>query len=186
MNCPPKSWTEKPAEGGKMSNLNSIIDGQRQFFFSGESKIEDFRRENLEKLKALLNLHEDDILLALKKDLGKSNLEAYISEISFLKQEIDFALDNLKEWMKPIREKTPIQAMTAKSYILYEPLGVTLIIAPWNYPFQLAIDPLIAAMASGNTVILKTSSKTKETSKLIRSILNDYFRKDYIYVVDND
>lgn len=169
-----------------MNELKEIIEGQRAFFYGGSSKIEAFRRKSLEKLESLLEIYEDDILLALNKDLGKSNFEGYIAEISFLKQEIAFALAKLKKWMKPIREKTPLQAMPATSYTLYEPLGVTLIIAPWNYPFQLAIDPLIAAIASGNTAIIKTSSKTRETSRLIRAMINDNFSKDYIYVVDND
>lgn len=169
-----------------MTDLNRIIDRQREFFYGGFTKTEDFRRKKLERLRDLIDLCEENILHALELDLGKANFEAYISEISFAKEEIKFALDNLSDWMKPVREKTPLTAMPAKSYSLYEPLGVTLIIAPWNYPFLLAIDPLIGAIASGNTVILKTSSKTKETSKLISSMLNDYFEEEFIYVADND
>lgn len=169
-----------------MSNLYSIIDRQREFFYSGYTKTETFRRENLEKLRDLVDLYEDEILACLKVDLGKSNFEAYVSEISFLKEEIKFALDNLSDWMKPIREKTPIQAMPAKSYTLYEPLGVNLIIAPWNYPFLLALDPVVSAIASGNTVILKTSSKTLATTEVITTMINNHFPEEYIYVVDND
>ncbi len=169
-----------------MTDLDRIIDRQREFFYGGFTKTEDFRRKKLERLRDLIDLCEENILHALDMDLGKANFEAYVSEISFAKEEINFALDNLSDWMKPVREKTPLTAMPAKSYSLYEPLGITLIIAPWNYPFLLAIDPLIGAIASGNTVILKTSSKTKETSKLIRSMLNDYFEEEFIYVVDND
>lgn len=113
-----------------MSKIHSIIDRQREYFYSGVTKTENFRRGNLEKLRVLINIFEDNILMALAKDLGKSNFEAYVSEISFLKEEIKFSLDNLKDRMKPIREKTPIQAMPAKSYTLYEPLGVNLIISP--------------------------------------------------------
>lgn len=169
-----------------MTDLDKIIERQREYYYGGFTKTEDFRRKKLEKLRDLIDLCEENILNALDMDLGKANFEAYVSEISFAKEEIKFALDNLSDWMKPVREKTPLTAMPAKSYSLYEPLGVTLIIAPWNYPFLLAIDPLIGAIASGNTVILKTSSKTKETSKLIRSMLNDYFEEEFIYVVDND
>lgn len=169
-----------------MTDLDKIIERQREYYYGGFTKTEDFRRKKLERLRDLIDLCEENILHALDMDLGKANFEAYVSEISFAKEEIKFALDNLSDWMKPVREKTPLTAMPAKSYSLYEPLGVTLIIAPWNYPFLLAIDPLIGAIASGNTVILKTSSKTKETSKLIRSMLNDYFEEEFIYVVDND
>ena len=169
-----------------MTDLDKIIERQREYYYGGFTKTEDFRRKKLERLRDLIDLCEENILHALDMDLGKANFEAYVSEISFAKEEIKFALDNLSDWMKPVRERTPLTAMPAKSYSLYEPLGVTLIIAPWNYPFLLAIDPLIWAIASGNTVILKTSSKTKETSKLIRSMLNDYFEEEFIYVVDND
>lgn len=169
-----------------MTDLDKIIERQREYYYGGFTKTEDFRRKKLERLRDLIDLCEENILHALDMDLGKANFEAYVSEISFAKEEIKFALDNLSDWMKPVREKIPLTAMPAKSYSLYEPLGVTLIIAPWNYPFLLAIDPLIGAIASGNTVILKTSSKTKETSKLIRSMLNDYFEEEFIYVVDND
>lgn len=169
-----------------MTDLDKIIERQREYYYGGFTKTEDFRRKKLERLRDLIDLCEENILHALDMDLGKANFEAYVSEISFAKEEIKFALDNLSDWMKPVREKTPLTAMPAKSYSLYEPLGVTLIIASWNYPFLLAIDPLIGAIASGNTVILKTSSKIKETSKLIRSMLNDYFEEEFIYVVDND
>ncbi|MCI5972101.1 MAG: aldehyde dehydrogenase family protein [Anaerococcus sp.] len=169
-----------------MTDLDKIIERQREYFYGGFTKTEDFRRKKLERLRDLIDLCEENILHALDMDLGKANFEAYVSEISFAKEEIKFAIDNLSDWMKPVREKTPLTAMPAKSYSLYEPLGVTLIIAPWNYPFLLAIDPLIGAIASGNTVILKTSSKTKETSRLIRSMINDYFEEEFIYVVDND
>ena len=166
--------------------LDKIVDLQRQYFYSGESKTEDFRLRNLAKLKDLLLIFEDNILMALNKDLGKSNFEAYASELSLAYEELDMAMENLDEWMKPIHEKTNLISMPAKSYSLYEPLGVTLIISPWNYPFILAIDPLIGAMAAGNTIILKTSRKSKHTSELLKTIINTNFDKEYIYVVDND
>ena len=167
-------------------NLANIVNLQREYFYSGQTKTYDFRIYNLKKLRAIIEMFEDNILMALAKDLGKSNFESYTTEILMLYEEIDMAIENLEEWMNPIIEKTPITSMPAKSYTLYEPMGITLIISPWNYPFQLAMDPLIGAIGAGNTVILKTSRKSKETSKLIRSILNKNFDPEFIYVVDND
>lgn len=167
-------------------NLENIVDLQREYFYSGETKPLDFRIENLKKLRNLIEMFEENILMALAKDLAKSNFEAYTTEIYMCYEEIDMAIENLEEWMKPEAVKTPLMAMPAKSYHLYEPMGVTLIISPWNYPFQLAMDPLIGAIAAGNTVILKTSRKSKHTSEFIKDILNSNFDPAYIHVVDND
>lgn len=165
--------------------LKNIVDLQREYFYSGVTKTKEFRIANLLKLKEIIKTFEDNVLMALAKDLGKSNFEAYSTELTLIYEEIDLAVENLDEWMEPIPEKTPLMTMPAKSYTLYEPLGVTLIISPWNYPFVLAIDPLIGAMAAGNTAILKTSRKTSYTSELIMDLLNNNFGPEYIHVVDN-
>ena len=166
-------------------DLKYIVDLQRSYFYSGETKTREFRIANLKKLRNLIETYEDNILMALAKDLGKSNFEAYSTELVMAYEEIDMAIENLDEWMKPVSEKTPLTSIPAKSYTLYEPLGVTLILSPWNYPFLLAIDPLIGAMAAGNTIILKTSRKSVETSDLIRKLINNNFNPAYIHVVDN-
>lgn len=124
-------------------NLANIVDLQREYFYSGQTKTLGFRLTNLQKLKDLLVKFEDNILMALAKDLGKSNFEAYSTELTMAYEEINLAIDNLEDWMKPIDEKTSLMSMPAKSYTLYEPMGVTLIISPWNYPFLLAVDPII-------------------------------------------
>lgn len=167
-------------------NLEQVVNLQREYFYSGETKTLDFRLKNLQKLKDILINFEDNILMALAKDLGKSNFEAYATELSMAYEEIKLAMDNLEEWMEPIAEKTPLMSMPGRSYTLFEPMGVTLIISPWNYPFLLAIDPLIGAIAAGNTVILKTSRKSKHTSSLIHEIINANFDPNYIFVVDNN
>ncbi|WP_306489579.1 aldehyde dehydrogenase family protein [Anaerococcus octavius] len=166
-------------------NLANIVDLQREYFYSGQTKTLGFRLTNLQKLKDLLVKFEDNILMALAKDLGKSNFEAYSTELTMAYEEINLAIDNLEDWMKPIDEKTSLMSMPAKSYTLYEPMGVTLIISPWNYPFLLAVDPIIGAMAAGNTIILKTSRKSKHTSNLLRELVNANFDSRYLYVVDN-
>ena len=167
-------------------NLSNVFDLQREYFFSGQTKTKDFRIENLKKLNNILENYEDDILRALNKDLSKSNFEAYASELTMAYDEIDLAIKNLGKWMKAIKEKTSATSMPAKSYTLYEPLGVTLIISPWNYPFLLAIDPIIGAMAAGNTIILKASRKSKYTTELLKDILNSNFDPKYLFVVDNE
>lgn len=167
-------------------NLSNVVDLQREYFFSGQTKTKEFRIENLKKLNNILEMFEDNILMALSKDLGKSNFEAYASELTMVYDEIDLAIENLGKWMEPIQEKTSVASMPAKSYTLYEPLGVTLILSPWNYPFLLSIDPIIGAVAAGNTIILKTSRKSKNTTELLKDILNANFDPEYLFVVDND
>lgn len=169
-----------------MNTLEKIIEEQKIFFNTGLTNTEDFRKKALINLKKSINKNKNEILHALKMDLNKSQTEAYISEIASAYSEIDFALKNLSDWMKDKREITNMEAMPGKSFTRYEPLGLTLIISPWNYPFLLAIDPIINAIASGNTVILKTSRKAAYTSKIIKKILDNNFDRSYIYCVDNE
>lgn len=169
-----------------MNELEKIIEEQKIFFRTGRTNTEDFRKKALIKLKNSIKKYKEDILYALKMDLNKSSTESYISEISNVYGEIDFALKNLSDWMKDTREITNIEAAPAKSFTRYEPLGLTLIISPWNYPFLLAIDPIVNAISSGNTIILKTSRKAIYTSKIIKKLLDESFDRSFIYCVDNE
>lgn len=169
-----------------MNELEKIIEEQKIFFRTGRTNTEDFRKKALIKLKNSIKKYRDDILYALKMDLNKSTTESYISEIANVYGEIDFALKNLSDWMKDKSEITNIEAAPAKSFTRYEPLGLTLVISPWNYPFLLAIDPIVNAISSGNTIILKTSRKAFYTSKIIKKILDDSFDRSFIYCVDNE
>ena len=169
-----------------MNELEKIIEEQKIFFRRGRTNTEDFRKKALIKLKNSMKKYRDDILYALKMDLNKSTTESYISEIANVYGEIDFALKNLSDWMKDKSEITNIEAAPAKSFTRYEPLGLTLVISPWNYPFLLAIDPIVNAISSGNTIILKTSRKAFYTSKIIKKILDDSFDRSFIYCVDNE
>lgn len=166
--------------------LDQIIEKQREFFLEGKSKSYDFRIKMLKKLRSGLVANEEDILLALEKDLGKSNFESYITEYSFVLEEIDFAIKNLKKWMKTKKTSPSLSTFPAKSFYVYEPLGVTLIISPWNYPFNLSLGPVVGAIASGNTVILKTSSKSVATTDIISKIVGDNFREEFFIHLDND
>ena len=169
-----------------MKELEKIINEQKIFFKTGLTNTEDFRKKALITLKNSINKYKDEIIYALKMDLNKSSTESYISEIASAFAEIDFSLKNLSDWMKDTREITNMEAMPAKSFTRYEPLGVTLIISPWNYPFLLAINPIVNAISSGNTVILKTSKKSSYTSKIIKKLIDESFDRAFIYCVDNE
>lgn len=169
-----------------MKELEKIINEQKIFFRTGLTNTEDFRKKALITLKNSIDKYKEEIIYALKMDLNKSSTESYISEIASAYAEIDFSLKNLSDWMKDTREITNMEAMPAKSFTRYEPLGVTLIISPWNYPFLLAINPIVNAISSGNTVILKTSKKSSYTSKVIKKLLDESFDRAFIYCVDNE
>lgn len=123
-------------------NLDQIIKNQREFFLGDNTKSYDFRIRQLDKLENAIRENEGEILSALEKDLGKSNFESFITEYYFVLEEIKFAKKNLKKWMKKKRVRKSLTTFPAKSFYIYEPLGVTLIISPWNYPFNLSLGPL--------------------------------------------
>lgn len=167
-------------------NLDQIIKNQREFFLGDNTKSYDFRIRQLDKLENAIRENEGEILSALEKDLGKSNFESFITEYHFVLEEIKFAKKNLKKWMKKKIVRKSLTTFPVKSFYIYEPLGVTLIISPWNYPFNLSLGPLAPAIAAGNTVILKTSSKSKATTDIISKLIRDNFRDEYIIHLDNE
>ena len=167
-------------------HLNDIYNKQQLFFNSGVTKSYDFRLNQLQKLKNCIKNHESEILEALQKDLNKSAFEGYVTEIGMVYEEINFAIKSLKKWMKPKRANTPLSLMPSSSKIYSEPLGIVLIIAPWNYPFQLNIAPLIAAISAGNTVILKPSELAVHTEHLLLNLITKHFDEAYIAVTTID
>ena len=166
--------------------MQTYLDEQRNFYKTGVTHTYTFRKNQLIKLKNAIIAHEDDIKDALKKDLNKSSFEAYSTEIGFCLYSISKTLKKLKRWMKPKRVKTPIYMPFTKSYIRHEPLGSVLIIGPYNYPFQLVIEPLIGVIAAGNTAIIKPSEMTSNTEKIISKIITDTFNPSYIRAVTGD
>jgi aldehyde dehydrogenase (NAD+) len=166
--------------------LNDIIRKQRAFFNRNETKSYLFRKQQLETLRTLLQTYEQDIKDALYEDLHKSSFESYSTEIGYTLHNISLTLKKLKKWMKPKKVKTPIFQLNTKSYIQPEPLGTVLIIGPYNYPFQLVIEPLIGAIAAGNTAIIKPSEMTPKTEAVITRIINDNFPEEYIHVITGD
>lgn len=165
-------------------NLKEIFDKQRLYFKEDKTLDVNFRIKNLNKLKNVIKENEENIFQALEKDLGKSNFEAYATEVSFVYEEINHFIKNLKKWTRPQRVRTPIVQFPSKGKILYQPLGQTLIISPWNYPFQLAMVPLVGAIGAGNTAIIKPSRNSKETTKILQKIINNNFSSELIYVVN--
>lgn len=159
---------------------------KRHFFDAGKTKSYDFRIKQLEALRQGIQKYETEIHQALYADLRKPPFEATISEIATLYEEIDYTIANLKTWMQPQTVHTPETLQPGSSEIHYKPLGVVLIIGPWNYPFQLVMAPLIGAIAAGNCVIIKPSNETEQTALIIEKMITDTFADEYISVVQGE
>jgi aldehyde dehydrogenase (NAD+) len=166
-----------------IESINNIVQKQREYFLSNETKSIDFRLKQLKKLKHAVEKYSDDIYEALWKDLHKCKEEAFLTEISIVLNEINNHIKNLKKWAKPKKVKTPVYLMPSKSFVMYEPYGVTLIIAPWNYPFQLMFAPLIGAISSGCCAVMKPSPYSQYTSEVMQKIIDETFDKEYITMI---
>ncbi|WP_258523336.1 aldehyde dehydrogenase [Rossellomorea marisflavi] len=169
-----------------LENYQDLLTKQRTYFLTGETKSVSFRINTLNTLKSLVQKHEQDILDAVKQDLNKSELEAKRAEVGLVIGEIDFMVENLEEWAATKEVPTPASHEGAKSFIQPEPYGSALVIAPWNYPFQLAVTPLVGAIAGGNTAVLKPSELTPKTSALLSTLINDNFPEEYLHVVEGE
>ncbi|ASK63268.1 aldehyde dehydrogenase family protein [Virgibacillus phasianinus] len=167
-----------------MNPFHTLVNNQRTFFKSEQTLPYAFRKEQLKKLRDMLKTYEKDIYQALNDDLNKSKNETLTTELGFLYSEIDVTIKHLKEWMKAEKVDTPITHKGSKSFVLAEPYGVTITIAPWNYPLQLAIAPVIGALAAGNTVIIKPSEFTMATSSLLAHMIGSTFDANYVAVVE--
>lgn len=167
-----------------METLREKINKQREYFSTGETKDINFRIEKLKKLRDVLKSEEEKIFEALKKDLMKCSFESYVTEVAMVYDEINMHIKNIKKWSKKRRVKTPLVQFPAKSFIQLEPYGVVLIIGPFNYPFMLTMDPLIGAIAAGNTAVIKPSESSPETSKILKEILEKVFDEKYVLHVN--
>ena len=168
------------------TDVESMIASQRQFYFTGQTRSAEFRKNMLIKLRDAITMNEDAITEALRKDLGKSSFEAYVTEIGFVLSSISEMLKNVDKWMEPKPAKTPIYLQPSKSFVVREPYGSVLIIGPFNYPFQLAIEPLVGAIVAGNCAIVKPSESAVHTVKILKKILSETFPPDYIRVVEGE
>lgn len=165
-------------------DIKTLVKRQREYYNSGITKSYEYRYNALKRLEYVIRKHEQDIYEALDKDLNKSPYEAYITEISMVLEEISYAKKHLKSWMKPKLRMTSISQMPGKCFSISEPLGIALIISPWNYPFLLSIEPLIGAIAAGNCCILKPSEYSVNTSRLIKDLIRKVYPSKYIAVVE--
>ncbi len=166
-----------------MSNIISIHDAQKAFFRTGATLDIHFRKEMLQKLLGAMEIWEDRLAKALWKDLHKSYEEAYLTEFSIVKAEIRSHISKVSKWAARKRVSTPIKLFPSRSYIVKEPLGCSLIIAPWNYPVQLLLNPLVGAISAGCTAVLKPSPYVPTVSKVIEDMIADTFAPEYIAVV---
>ena len=165
-------------------DVKETIAKQRAFFGTGKTKNVDFRIAQLKRLAQLIKENELQILDAVYADLHKPTIEAFGSEILVTLSEIKYTLKNIKSWVKPKKVGTPLNLFPSSSFIYTEPLGVVLIVAPWNYPFALMMQPLIGSIAAGNCAILKPSEHTPHTSNAIAKIINANFDPNFVITIE--
>ena len=171
---------------GETGTIDALVGRQRAFFLSGATLDVAFRLERLAALRETLRAHEREIFTALDADLRKSTFETYTSEIGVLYDEIKFTRKHLRRWMRPRRVSTPIIHVPASSRIIYRPYGVSAIFAPWNYPIQLSLAPLIGAIAAGNCAIIKPSELAPKSSEVIGDLIDRSFDPCHIAVVQGE
>jgi aldehyde dehydrogenase (NAD+) len=165
-------------------NAQELLKRQKNYFKSGATKSVEFRVHQLQTLKKVITEHEQDFIDAVYKDFKKPEMETYTTELGIIHDEINLALKNLKKWTKKQRVSGVLINFPSRNYTVAEPYGSVLIIAPWNYPVQLALMPLVGAIAAGNTAIIKPSELTPHTSAAIAQILGKWFKEEFVAVVE--
>jgi aldehyde dehydrogenase (NAD+) len=174
------------AQQTSLNILNAPLAQMRNWFNTGTTKKYVYRRQQLHLLKAALLKYENDLYEALRVDLKKNKEEIWVTEIGFVVSEISNALKHLEGWMKPEKKSTNLLNIPSSSFIMPEPLGVVLIIAPWNYPVMLLLAPLVGAIAAGNCVVLKPSEFAPATASVMKKIIEETFDEKYILYVEGD
>lgn len=172
--------------GSNHGDCHQVVTRLRGYFSTHATRSISFRIEQLKKLRDAIQANEERLLDALRQDLGKPEQEAYLSEIATVQGEIAFVLRNLKKWVVPQRRKSSWLAFPSRATLYPEPYGVALVIAPWNYPFQLLIAPLIGAIAAGNCVCLKPSEYAPCTASVAEEIVQSAFADNYVCLVQGD
>lgn len=167
-----------------LSIIEKLFYSQREYFQEQNTRSFDQRVATLKQLKELILNYESRLVKAMQEDMGKPEIEAAGGEIWFVLEEIDYTLRRLKKWMRPQRKRTPILHFPAKSKIYAEPYGQVLIIAPWNYPFNLLFSPLVGAIAAGNTAILKPSELAPKTAAVVEDMVTSRFDPRVIAVIN--
>jgi aldehyde dehydrogenase (NAD+) len=169
-----------------MDEQAAKLKAMREFFDAGATRSYSYRRLQLQRLKQALIQHESEILQALYHDLKKNPEVVHATETGLLLAEINVALKNLKKWMRPTRAATNLMNLPGSSKIYHDPLGVIFIIAPWNYPFQLSLIPLVGAIAGGNCAVVKPSELAPATAIIIEKIIRENFPSHYISIVQGE
>jgi len=162
--------------------IRRALESQRAFFDGNRTRDLNYRKGKLRALREVVQRHEAKLLEALRADLGKPPFESYVGEVAFLYDEIKFTLKNLDRWARPRRVRTPLLQAPASSWIYSEPLGIVLIIGPWNYPLQLMVAPLIGAIAAGNLAVLKPSELAPATAEAIARMIPEVFSPEEVVV----
>ncbi len=161
-------------------SIKNFLSKQKNYFSTDVTKPWGFRLQQLKKLKSAIISRQDEILVALKADLEKPTFEGCFELM--VVRDIDYAIKNLSKWVKPQSVKSDLALFPSSAKIYPEPLGIVLIISPWNYPFSLMISPLIGAIAAGNCAMLKPSELSPHTSTVLTKLIRDTFAPEYIYI----
>ncbi|WP_313891477.1 aldehyde dehydrogenase [Psychrobacillus sp.] len=166
--------------------LNEMIEEHQAFFYTGITRTAKFRINQLDILKNTIKKYEKEVIQALHDDLRKSEFESYVTEIGLVYDNISYMKKNVEKWMEPEQVKTPVALMPSKSFIVHDPYGTVLIIGPYNYPFQLVMEPLMGAIIGGNCAMIKPSEATPHTMQIIKKIVEEAFDPRYIRVVEGE
>lgn len=167
----------------EQQQIAALVGEQRVFFESGKTLCVCYRKEALKKLYTAIVSREKALTEALQKDLGKSDFESYMCEIGLVLDEISYMLKHIDGFAKEKRVHTPLSQFASRSYVKPSPYGVTLIMSPWNYPFLLTLDPLVDALAAGNTAIVKPGAYAPATAQAIKELIESTFEREYVSVV---
>ena len=169
-----------------VDKIKSIVASQRNYFRGNQTLDLNYRLKMLRRLRDAIKMYEEELVEALHKDLNKSYQEAFMTEISIVLGEIENFQKNLARWAAPSKKSTPLKLFPSRSEVITEPLGVALIIAPWNYPVQLLLNPLVGAIAAGCTAVLKPSPYTPNVAKALERVITSAFEQEYVAVVQGD
>lgn len=164
-------------------DITNIVNLQKEYFSTGETIPVDFRIKNLKKLYSTIQKYEKEILEALKSDLGKSDYEGYMCEVGLVLSELSYMIKHTRKFAKEKRVRTPLSQYPSRSYKKPTPYGNVLIMSPWNYPFLLSMDPIVNAIAAGNTIVVKPSAYSPNTSAIIDKIIKECFEEKYIATI---
>lgn len=164
--------------------IQQLIAQQTKFFNSGQTRDVSWRLQQLRTLKKAIKAHEQEAFDALKADLGKPEFESYATEVGFMYEDIGYAVKHLRSWARPTPVATPLHQMISTAQVIKEPYGRALIVAPWNYPFQLMLSPLVGAIAAGNVALIKPSEFTPATNAVVKKILTGIFKEEFVAVVE--